>query len=262
MFRYREKTALITGASSGIGESFARALAARGMNLILVARSEERLHTLADELSRQYGIKAHVIATDLSQPDAAKCVKATVEERALAVHLLVNNAGFAVYDHFERIDPERDHQQMMVNVSAVVDMAHAFLPDMVARGEGAVINVSSRGAFQPGAYFAVYAASKAFVLSFSEALWAEFRKRGIDVLALCPGPVDTNFFNVVGRERRGLETKASPESIVAVALKALEQRKSVVIPGWRIWLSSQTMSRLLPRAFVALTLERLTRPER
>ena len=125
-----------------------------------------------------------------------------------------------------------------------------------------MINVSSRGAFQPGAYFAVYAASKAFVLSFSVALWAEYRKRGIDVLALCPGPVDTNFFKVVGRERRGLETKASPESIVAVVLKALEQRKSLVIPGWRIWLSSQIMSRLLPRAFVARTLERLTRPER
>ena len=125
-----------------------------------------------------------------------------------------------------------------------------------------MINVPSQGAFQPGAYFAVYAASKAFVLSFSEALWAEYRKRGIDVLALCPGPVDTNFFNVVGRERRGLETKVSPESIVAVALKALEQRKSVVIPGWRIWLSSQIMSRLLPRAFVARTLERLTQPER
>lgn len=99
MFRYREKTALITGASSGIGESFARALAARGMNLILVARSEERLHTLADELSKHYGIKTDVIATDLIQPDAAKCVKAAVRERALAVHLLVNNAGFAVYDH-------------------------------------------------------------------------------------------------------------------------------------------------------------------
>jgi uncharacterized protein len=261
MFRYRDKTALITGASSGIGESFARVLAARGMHLILVARSEERLHMLSDELSRHYGIKAYVIATDLSQPGAAKCVKAAVQERSLTVHLLVNNAGFAVYDHFEKIDPERDHQQVMVNVSAVVDLAHAFLPDMVARGEGAVINVSSRGAFQPGAYFAVYAASKAFVLSFSEALWAEFRERGIDVLALCPGPVDTNFFNVVGRERRGLEAKASPESIVVVALKALEQRKSFVIPEWRIWLSSQIMSRLLPRAFVARTLERLTRPE-
>lgn len=262
MVRYRGRTALITGASSGIGESFARTLAARGMHLILVARSEERLQRLSDELSRHYGIKADVIATDLSQPDAAKCVKAAVQERALTVHLLVNNAGFAIYNHFERIDPERDHQQVMVNVSAVVDMAHAFLPDMVARGDGAVINVSSRGAFQPGAYFAVYGASKAFVLSFSEALWAEYRERGIDVLALCPGPVDTNFFNVVGRERRGLEAKTSPDRIVAVALKALEQRKSFVIPGWRIWLTSQIMSRLLPRAFVARTLERMTRPER
>lgn len=106
MVRYRDKTALITGASSGISESFARALAARGMHLILVARSEERLHMLSDELSRHYGIKAHVIATDLSQPGAAKHVKAAVEDRSLTVHLLVNNAGFAIYDHFEKIDPE------------------------------------------------------------------------------------------------------------------------------------------------------------
>ena len=136
MVSYQGKTALITGASSGIGEAFARELAKRGMNLILVARSEDRLQRLSDELSKHYGIKADVIATDLSQPGAAKRVKAAVQERALAVHMLVNNAGFAIYDHFERIDPERDHQQVMVNVSTVVDMAHAFLPDMVVRGEG------------------------------------------------------------------------------------------------------------------------------
>jgi short-subunit dehydrogenase len=123
MFRYQGKTALITSASSGIGEAFARELARRGMNLILVARSEERLHALSDELSRHCGIKADVIATDLSQAGAAKCVKAAVQERALTVHLLVNNAGFAVYDHFEKIDPERDHQQVMVNVSTLVDEA-------------------------------------------------------------------------------------------------------------------------------------------
>jgi len=262
MFSYTGKTALITGASSGIGEAFAHILAARGMNLVLVARSEEKLRAMAQALSEQHAIRAEVVSADLCREGAAQEIYRQTLELGIPVDLLVNNAGFAVYDHFERIDPEQDHQQVMVNVSAVVDMAHAFLPDMVARGEGAVINVSSRGAFQPGAYFAVYAASKAFVLSFSEALWAEYRKRGIDVLALCPGPVDTNFFKVVGRERRGLEAKASPESIVAVALKALEQRKSVVIPGWRIWLSSQIMSRLLPRAFVARTLEHLTRPER
>jgi len=136
MVSYQGKTALITGASSGIGEAFARELARRGMNLILVARSEDRLQRLSDELSKHYGIKADVIATDLSQPGAAKRVKAAVQERALAVHMLVNNAGFAIYDHFERIDPERDHQQVMVNVSTVVDMAHAFLPDMAVRGEG------------------------------------------------------------------------------------------------------------------------------
>jgi short-subunit dehydrogenase len=259
-FPYQGKTALITGASSGIGAAFARELATRGMHLILVARSLEQLQQLANKLSQQYSVQVHAIPVDLSQPDAARQVKAAVVEHALEVHLLINNAGFGTYNHFECIDAGRDHQQVMVNVAAVVDLAHAFLPDMLKRGEGAMINVASRSAFQPTPYFAVYAASKAFVLSFSEALSVEYRHRGIRVLAVCPGPVDTNFFKVAGGQRRGAGTKASPDSVVTATLKALERGKSVVIPGWSIWLSSQVASRLLPRSLSTRLVEWVTRP--
>jgi uncharacterized protein len=260
MFSYQGKTALITGATSGIGEAFARELAARGMHLIIVARSLERLQQLANELSKLYPNQVYVIPADLSQPGAATKLKAAVVERALEVHMLINNAGFATYDNFERIDPERDHQQVMVNVAAVVNLAHAFIPDMLKCGEGAVINVASRAAFQPTPYFATYAASKAFVLSFSEALSVEYRKRGIRVLAVCPGPVDTNFFKVAGGQRRGAKTKVSPERVVAASLRALERGKSIVIPGWSIWLSSQVASRLFPRSLSTRLVGWVTRP--
>src|SRR5262245_14251010 len=142
MYTYRGKTALITGASSGIGEVFAQELAKLGMHVILVARSEEVLRKLAAELTKQYGVRSEVIVADLSQEMVSAQIKAAVEQRGLHVDLLINNAGFGTYDAFEKIDPERDHQQVMLNVAAVVDMAHAFLPAMVARGEGAIINVA------------------------------------------------------------------------------------------------------------------------
>ncbi|HLZ57186.1 MAG TPA: SDR family NAD(P)-dependent oxidoreductase [Ktedonosporobacter sp.] len=164
--RYQGKVALITGASSGIGKAFARELARRGMDLILVARSEQRLQQISTELTVLYGIQASVIAADLSQPDAVQKIKATVDARGLAVHLLVNNAGFGVRERFEKIDPVRDHEQVMVNVAAVVDLTHAFLPGMLARNEGAVINLGALAGFQPVGYFAVHAASKAFIHAF------------------------------------------------------------------------------------------------
>ncbi|GCE50132.1 hypothetical protein EI42_01868 [Thermosporothrix hazakensis] len=257
---YQGKTALITGASSGIGEAFAHELARRGMHLILVARSETHLNELAHELSSRYQIQTHVLAADLSQHQAIQQIKEAVESRSLTVDLLINNAGFATYDYFEQIDPERDHQQVMVNVNAVVALSHAFLPGMLRRGAGSIINIASRGAFQPAPFMSVYAASKAFVLSFSQALWAEYRKRGIHVLAVCPGPVDTHFFAVAGGARRGIEAKATPEFIVNASLRALERRRSLIIPGWRIFLTSQIVSRLLPRPFVAQLVEHLTHP--
>ncbi len=167
IFAHHDKTALVTGASSGIGRAFAHALAARGAHLILLARSEETLQALAADLMSRPGIRAEVIVADLSTPDGARRAFEEVERRGLTVDLLINNAGFASYGRFEDIAPERDQAQVMVNVAAVVELAHTCLPGMLARGNGAVINVASIVGYWPGPYESVYAASKAFVLSFS-----------------------------------------------------------------------------------------------
>ncbi len=261
MFDYRGGMALITGASSGIGEAFARALAARGMSVALVARSEDKLQTLAASLVRDHGIRAEVIAADMSQPGAAQALLAETQARDLRVHLLVNNAGFATYGPFDTLDPARDHEEVLVNVAAVVDMAHAFLPQMVERGTGGIINVASTVAFQPMPYMAVYGASKAFVLSFSEALWAENRARGIRVLALCPGATKTAFFDVADTDEARVGPMDTPEHVVDVALKGLERGRSSIISGPNALnaVLAQT-PRFSPRSLVARTTERMLRP--
>lgn len=250
MYNYTNKTALITGASTGIGEVFARELAKRGMQVILVARSEGALRKLAAELTRQYNVRAEVIVADLGQENASAQVKAAVEEKGLHVDLLINNAGMGTYDAFEALDPERDHRQVMLNVTAVVDLAHAFLPAMVARGEGAVINVASMAAFMPMPYMAVYAASKAFVLSFSQALWAEYRQRGIQVVALCPGQVETAFHQALENTAPAAGATVSAQQVVVVALQALEKGRSYIIPGLLNYLTIQS-TRLMSRSFLA-----------
>jgi hypothetical protein len=196
MFLYQGKTALITGASAGIGVAFASELAARGMDIVLVARSEERLHALATAIMQQHGHRAEVIVADLSTEQGVALVIHEVERRGLTIDLLVNNAGFGTHGYFETIAPERDQELVMLNVAAVVALSHAFLPVMAARGDGAVINVASTGSFQPLQYMPTYGASKAFVLSFSVALAEEYRHRGVRILALCPGPTGTSFFEV------------------------------------------------------------------
>ena len=256
MFYYQGKTALITGASSGIGEVFAWNLARRGMNVILVARSEEKLRTLATELHQKYGVCTEVIVADLSRENAALAVFDAVQQMQLTVDMLVNNAGFLNYAPFEQIAPGQDHAQVMVNVTALVDLTHAFVPGMLDRGEGAVINLSSSGAFQPMPYMAVYGASKAFVLSFSEALWVEYRNRGLRVLALCPGPTATGALVKVFDNGRA----TPPNRVVADALKALEAGRSYVIPGLKNYFLANSLPRLLPRSITAQILERITRP--
>jgi len=249
MFQYQGKTALITGASSGIGQTFAHALAARQMHVVLVARSEERLRTLASDLAQQYAIHAEVLVSDLSKEHAAQSLQQEIERRGLAIDLLINNAGFATNGFFESIAPERDHQQVMVDVTTVVDMAHAFVPSMVAHGEGAIINIASTASFQPLPYMAVYGASKAFVLSLSQALSEEYRGRGLRVLALCPGATETPFFDVAG-EAASVGKKRTPEQVVATGLQALERGRSVVIDG-RANALLAFLPRLLPRWLVA-----------
>jgi short-subunit dehydrogenase len=261
---YRGKTALVTGASSGIGEAFAREIAARGMDVILVARSEDRLRELADEVSREHDIRAEVVRADLGEEDGASTVSEALGRRARMIDLLVNNAGFGSYGPFGVLDPRRQHQEFVINVGTVVDLTRAVLPGMLDKGEGAIINVASTMAFQPGPYMAVYGASKAFVLSFSEALWAEYRKQGVRVLAFCPGPVATGFWGAQGGDPRFASTLVSlddAERVVRVALKALERGRPYVVPGLRNYLFAQG-SRFTPRAWVARLSELSMRPRR
>ena len=198
MFSYTGKTVLITGASSGIGEAFAQILAARGMNLLLVARSEDKLAAMAQALSGQYGIRAECISIDLCSEDAVQEVYRRTQALGMTVDLLVNNAGMGTYGSFDKLAPSQEHEEIMLNVAALVDLMHAFLPAMVEKQAGGVINVASLAAFQPLPYQTVYGATKAFILSFSLALWAEYRKKGVCIVALCPGATATNFFAEMG----------------------------------------------------------------
>ncbi len=259
MFIYKNKTALITGASTGIGARFARELAARGMNLILAARSLDKLNALADELKLQHKIHVEVLGIDLAVENAAEKVRAEVERLQMPVDLLVNNAGFGTYGRFHELDTARDHHEIMLNVAALVDLTHQFLPAMVTRKSGGVINVASTAAFQPLPFMAVYGATKAFVLSFSEALWAEYKDQNIHVLALCPGATETPFFQTVGTEDAAMGKKETPEQVVAVGLRAFERNQSHVISGTKNWLLAQT-SRFAPRSIVARISKYVMRP--
>lgn len=250
MFDYKGKTALITGASIGIGAAFARELAERGMDLILVARSAEKLRALAVKLQQKHSIRAEIIVTDLTKENAADRVGEAVEELRMPVDLLVNNAGFGTHGEFHTLDAGRESDEIALNVAALVSLTHRFLPAMLARGDGGVINVASLAAFQPISYMAVYGATKAFVLSFSEALWAEYRGRGVRVLALCPSATDTPFFENVGSEHFDVKGKETPEQVVAAGLRAFEREKSYVVSGTKNWLLAQT-SRFVPRSVVA-----------
>lgn len=184
-------TALITGASTGIGAALAREFAGNGHDLILVARSLGKLQALADELSAQHGIQAEVIAQDLSAMDAAETLHAEVLRRGLTVDILVNNAGLLFEGPYWETTLASHQQLLQVNIGAVMALTHHFLPEMLARGQGRVLNLASTSAFQPVPYLASYAASKAFVLSFSEALAIELKGRGVTVTALCPGFTET-----------------------------------------------------------------------
>ncbi|BCL79403.1 dehydrogenase [Ktedonobacteria bacterium brp13] len=249
MYLYQGKTALITGASSGIGATFAYELAARGMDIVLVARSEERLQALATEIVQRHGRKVEVIAADLSDTQGVALVIQEVESRGLTIDLLVNNAGIGTHGYFETIAPERDQQLVMLNVAAVVALSHAFLPAMAARGEGAVINVGSTASFQPVQYMPAYGASKAFVLSFSTALAEEYRHKGVRILALCPGATITSFFETAGEEA-AMGSKRTSKQAVTTALRALEQGRSVVVDGFMNMLISHA-SRILSRSIMA-----------
>ena len=251
-FDFAKTTSLVTGASSGLGEQFARQLAARGSSLVLVARSADRLAALADELRARHPVTVTTVPADLSRAEEVSRVAA--HAAATHVDVLVNNAGFGTYGTFAGLDPGREHAEMMVNAVAVVDLAHAVLPSMLAHRRGGIITVASSIAFQPSPHQAVYGATKAFALSFSEALWAETRGTGVRILALCPGPVATGFFASLGDPAATSSIiygrTADPADVVRAALRGFDHDAMTVIPGLRTRLLAQG-HRFLPRTVMA-----------
>jgi short-subunit dehydrogenase len=254
-------TAIITGASSGIGEVFARKLAARGRNVLLVARSEDKLITLCNELGRSNSIRAQYVALDLSKPEAPKQLFDEAQERGLFVDLLINNAGFGSMDEFSKLELSRELNMIDLNVKALVELAYRFLKPMIEKHQGAVINVASTAAFQPVPYMATYAATKAFVLSFSEALWEENRTHGVKIMALCPGVTETNFFEAARGEKPPARISQTPEEVVDTALRGLAQGRSHIISGWTNFFMTQS-ERLAPRSFVIRLAGRMMRSQK
>jgi short-subunit dehydrogenase len=230
-----DSTALVTGASSGIGADIARSLASRGHGSVLVARRSERLQELADELRTQHGVRAETIACDLADADARDRLVEQVEQLGLTVEVLINNAGFGSGGLFQRLHQARELEMVRLNVEAVVALCGRYLPEMVGRGRGAVLNVASTAAFQPLPRQATYAATKAFVLAFTDGLHADLGGTGVTATSLCPGPVKTEFAETAGIDEAasGLPEVFWTESdfVAEEAVRALERGRRVVVPG-------------------------------
>jgi hypothetical protein len=222
------KVALITGASAGLGVEFARQLSKRGHRLVLAARRKERLDELAKELGN-----ARAVAIDLSKANAAAKLVVDIEAAGEEVELLVNNAGFGLIGQFAELDAKRLRQMIDLNVGTLTDLCRAIAPQMIKRKSGGILNVASTAAFQPGPKMAVYFATKAFVLSVSEALHEELKPHGIHVTCLCPGPTRTEFGEVAGFGGNGMFDRVAMESpeVVEAGLLGLDKNRAVIVPG-------------------------------
>src|SRR5262245_4437831 len=251
--------AVVTGASSGLGAIFAEQLAQRGMPLVLAGRGRARLEQVQHRVEA-HGVDVELVVGDLGTAAGVDDLISALGGRA--VDVLVNNAGFGTYGRLTDIEAARDHELVSVNVDALVRLTHAVLPGMVDRGRGGILNVASVIAFQPAPYQATYGASKAFVLSFSQAVRAETKGSGVTVTALCPGPTRTGFVDALGTDVSSVEVYknlASPEPVVAAGLRALDRGHAVVIPGWRNWLMAQ-VSRISPPSASTYVSGRMLRP--
>lgn len=250
-------TALVTGASSGIGETFARQLARKKIDLILVARSQDKLEQLATELGNQYQIKTTPIIQDLSNNSSGQQVFDQVQAQNLSVDLLINNAGFGDYGAFSDRPLNKQMNMIQLNIAAVVELTGLFLPPMQQKGSGAIVNVASIASFQPIPYMSVYAATKAFVLSFSEALWAENKDKGVKVLVSCPGPTESKFYDLAefpdsGTGMNGMNM-TSTDQVVTETLNALERGQATVVPGSFANQVIVNLPRLFPRELLVST---------
>lgn len=221
---YHHQTTIITGASAGLGVEFAHQLAARGSNVVLVARRRERLEALAAEIREKYGVVATSITLDLSRPGVGATLAAEVDRLGIAVTGLVNNAGFGTYGPFHESDRSRIAEEISVNVANLIDVTGAFILRLRAAGVGILVNVASTAAYQPIPNMAVYGATKAFVLNFTEALWYESLGTGLRVIALSPGATRTEFFDVVGTEDAKAGNYQTPKQVIDTVLRALDRR--------------------------------------
>ena len=247
----RGKTALVTGASGGIGYELARLFARDGYDLVVVARGEEKLAQLARDFGERFGVSVKVVAQDLAEPAAPGEVFAELQREALPIDVLVNNAGYATYGLFWEIDLRTELQMIQVNVAALTHLTKLFLPGMLERGGGKILNLASTAAFQPGPLMAAYYATKAYILSLSEALANELRGTGVTVTALCPGPTRSGF-----QERAGMEGSRlvrgeimDARTVALAGYRGLMRNKTVVIPGWGNQLLALA-PRLTPRDLV------------
>lgn len=248
----RRPLAAITGASGGIGEALAERLARNGHDVVLVARSGDKLEALGADLSRRYGVQALALAYDLSDPHVPTAIVRDLEGRGMVLDVLVNNAGFATYGEFAKLDPDGELRMLQVNVVALTHLTRLVLPGMIGRKHGRIMNVASTAAFMPGPLMTVYYASKAFVLSFSEGLNEELRGTGVTVTALCPGPTSTGFQARAAMEQSKLVRGRQIMGVDAVAdqgYAGLIRGQAVVIPG----LSNRLLTllpRFLPRGII------------
>jgi short-subunit dehydrogenase len=252
--------ALVTGASSGLGAEIARQLAARTYHLVLTARRQDRLDALAAELRSRHGVEVLVLACDLGAAGAPARIVATLEERKIPLALLVNNAGFGVHGLAVEQSVPRQLEMIDLNVRALTELSLSVGAQMAARGTGAILNVASTGAFQPAPYVAAYAATKAYVLSFSRALAWELAPRGVRVLALCPGATKTEFFEA-GQVHIAVSDffYMSAERCVAIALRALDGGRRVIVTGWLNSLAAW-LGRVMPQWLVVPVTARMMRP--
>ena len=241
------RRALVTGASAGIGEAFARQLARRGYDLVLVARRKDRLEKLARELTSANAVTVDVIEADLSTPAGVAAIEARLADGD--IDLLVNNAGFGTRGEFTDLPIDREMEELDVNIRALVRLTHAALAPMVKQKRGNVINVGSTGSFQPVPYMSTYAATKAFVLHFSEGVHEEVKKQGVTVTCLCPGYVLTEFQQVAGLNERKLPNlgRKTPDQVAEAALNATLAGRAIVVPGLPNRLLATSMVRLVPR---------------
>jgi short-subunit dehydrogenase len=255
------ETALITGASSGLGLQYAKLFAADKKDLVLVARRKERLEVLASELSGSHGIRAHVVAEDLSDPPAPRRIVDAVKARGLAVEYLVNNAGFGTNGAFAESDLSKQLEMVQVNIVALVALTRSFVPEMIRRGHGRVLNIGSTAGFQPGPFMAVYYATKAFVNSFTEALWYELKGTGVTATVSCPGATATEFAAVAGNDRSGLFRLGamSAAEVAREGYRAMLKGKPMAVHGLKNKVLAGSV-RLSPRGVVRGIAASLNKP--